>query len=127
LLLNPKEVDVYLTQRATVVAASIAVLVALSAATVFAGQERQPPQPPPQAQTLAGDLIAVDTDKKMVTVKPATGAEIEFQYNDKTEITGAKGAAGLATMKESKVTVHFTEDAKSKAKLATRIVVEPPK
>jgi hypothetical protein len=120
---------VYLTQRATAVAASIAVLVlALSAGSALAGQDR-PSQPPPraQAQTLQGDLIDVDTDKKMVTVKPATGAEVEFQYNDKTEITGAKGAAGLATMKDAKVTVHFTEDAKSKARLATRIVVEPPK
>ena len=118
----------YLAQRATAVAASIVVLVfALSAATALAGQERQPPQPPPQAQTLQGDLIAVDTDKKMVTVKPATGAEVQFEYNDKTEIAGAKGAAGLATVKEGKVTVHFNEDAKTKAKLATRIVVEPPK
>jgi hypothetical protein len=109
------------------VAASIAVLVlALSAGSALAGQER-PPQAPPQAQTLQGELTDVDTDKKKVTVKPATGADVDFLYTDKTEISGAKGAAGLATMKEPRVTVHFTEDAKTKEKIATRIVVEPPK
>jgi hypothetical protein len=102
-------------------------VLALSAAPAMAGQDQQPPQAPPQAQTLQGDLISVDTDKMIVTVKPATGAEVQFQYNSKTEISGAKEAAGLATMKDRRVTVHFTEDAKTKAKLATRIVVEPPK
>ena len=117
-----------LTQRATTVAAAMAVFALAVGASTLAGQERAPAQPPQaQAQTLQGDLISVDTDTMTVTVKPATGAEVKFAYNDKTEISGAKGAAGLATMKDTRVTVHFNEDAKTKAKLATRIVVEPAK
>jgi hypothetical protein len=57
-----------------------------------------------------------------------TGADLSFTYTDKTEISGAhKDAAGLATMKEGRVTVHFTEDAQTKAKTATRVSVEPKK
>jgi hypothetical protein len=100
--------------------------------------------PPPTAQTQAqpagqeraqqlkspveGDLVSVDTAAKKLTIKPLTGADLVFSYTDKTEISGAqKDAAGLATMKEGRVTVHFTEDAQAKAKTATRIIVEPKK
>ena len=63
---------------------------------------------------------------KTITIKPVTGADLVFTYTDKTEISGAqKDAAGLATMKEGRVTVHFTEDAQTKAKTATRIIVQP--
>lgn len=70
---------------------------------------------------------SVDDKAQMLTVKPTSGAELQIAYDDKTEISGAKGAAGLATMKNSRVTVHFTEDAQTHKKLATRIVVETPK
>jgi YD repeat-containing protein len=84
----------------------------------------QPKDPAP----IMGDLVKVDTDKKVVTVKVADGTETEFQYNDSTEISGAtKDAAGLATMKEGRVTVHFKEDAQTRSKLATRIIVQPKK
>ena len=102
----------------------------------------QTPSPAPQAQAttpaaqaaqalrspVEGDLVSVDTVGKKITIKPLTGADLSFTYNDKTEITGAqKDAAGLATMKEGRVTVHFSEDAQTKAKTATRIIVEPKK
>jgi len=75
-----------------------------------------------------GDLVSVDATTKMITVKPLTGADLTFTYNDKTEISGAqKDAAGLATMKEGRVTVHFSEDAQTKARTATRVIVEPKK
>ena len=49
-----------------------------------------------------------------------------FQYDDKTDVTGEKDdTAGLATLTNRQVTVHFTEDATSKVKLATRIIVHP--
>ena len=105
-----------------------------------------PPTPPPQTQAqppaapsqeraaqplrspVEGDLVSVDNATKKITIKPLTGADLVFTYNDKTEISGAhKDAAGLATMKEGRVTVHFTEDAQTKAKMATRIIVEPKK
>jgi Cu/Ag efflux protein CusF len=114
------------TQRASALFAGLAVLVLVVAAVpALAAQERQPSQS--QSQSIQGDLVKVDAEAKVLTVKGADGAEVQFQYNDRTEISGAKGAAGLATMKEGRVTVHFTEDAKTKAKLATRIIVEPPK
>ena len=89
------------------------------------GQERAP-----QAlrSPVEGDLVSVDTAAKTVTIKPLTGADLVFTYTDKTEISGAqKDAAGLATVKEGRVTVHFTEDAQTKAKTASRIIVEPKK
>jgi uncharacterized protein with LGFP repeats len=88
-----------------------------------AGQTAQPLRSP-----VEGELISVDTVEKKITIKPLTGADLVFTYDDKTEISGAqKDAAGLATMKEGRVTVHFSEDAKTKAKTATRVIVEPKK
>lgn len=88
-----------------------------------AGQTAQPLRSP-----VEGELVSVDTVEKKITIKPLTGADLVFTYDDKTEISGAqKDAAGLATMKEGRVTVHFSEDAKTKAKTATRVIVEPKK
>jgi hypothetical protein len=105
-----------------------------------------PPPPTPQAQTpppaprdqapaaqqlrspVEGDLVFVDATAKKLTLKPATGDELVIAYTDATEISGAqKDAAGLASMKDARVTVHFTEDAKTKARTATRIIVQPKK
>lgn len=88
-----------------------------------AGQAAQPLKSP-----VEGELVSVDAATKKITIKPLTGADLVFTYDDKTEISGAqKDAAGLATMKEGRVTVHFSEDAKTKAKTATRVIVEPKK
>src|SRR5688572_10320439 len=87
----------------------------------------QTPSPAPQAQAPAaapaaqaaqplrspveGELVSVDTTTRKITIKPLTGADLEFAYTDKTDISGAhKDAAGLATIKDGRVTVHFTED-----------------
>jgi len=92
-----------------------------------------PAQPPAQAaqpvrSPVEGELVSVDTATKKITIKPLTGPDLVFTYNDKTAISGAqKDAAGLATMKEGRVTVHFSEDADTKAKTATRVIVEPKK
>lgn len=88
-----------------------------------AGQATQPLKSP-----VEGELVSVDTVAKKITIKPLTGADLVFTYDDKTAISGAhKDAAGLATMKEGRVTVHFSEDAQTKAKTATRVIVEPKK
>ncbi len=114
------------TQRATIVVAGFAVLAfVVGLAPALASQEPQPRQPQAQAQSIEGQLVSVDADAKALTVKAADGTEVKFAYNDSTEISGAKDAAGLATIKEGRVTVHFTEDAQTKAKLATRIIVQP--
>ena len=123
--------------------AAAAVMAVVFAAPVSAQAPSQTPQAqPPSAQAPApaaqaaqpvrspveGELVSVDTVAKKITIKPMTGADLVFTYNDKTDISGAeKDAAGLATMKEGRVTVSFTEDAQTKAKTATKVVVEPKK
>jgi Cu/Ag efflux protein CusF len=82
----------------------------------------------PMRSPVEGELVSVDSTAKKITIKPLTGADLVFAYTDKTAISGAqKDAAGLATMKEGRVTVHFTEDADTKVKTATRVIVEPKK
>ncbi len=116
------------TQRVILAFVASAALVAATAAPVFA--QTPPPQREAPAQQrdpapVSGDLVSVDSAAKMITVKPASGPEVKFAYTEATEIQGAKDAAGLATLKEGKVTVHFKEDAQTKAKVATRIIVQP--
>jgi hypothetical protein len=88
--------------------------------------EQQPPARAAQPTMVRGELVSVDETAKSITVKTADNAEVKFAFDDKTEVTGAKDAAGLATMSASRVTVHYKEDA-AKNKLATRIIVEPKK
>jgi hypothetical protein len=125
------------------VAAAMALVLAMSVSAQAPPQtppptpQTQAPTPQPQAQPPAsqqlkspveGVLVSVDAEAKEITIKPASGPELELVYTDTTEISGAqKDAAGLATMKDARVTVHFTEDAKTKAKTATRIIVQPKK
>ena len=116
--------------RAFAVAAS---LICLASAPILASQQPPPPAPaqapaPAQekasANTVSGDLLKVDAEAKTITVKAADGVESVIGYNDKTEVTGARGVAGLATMKDQKVTVTFTEDSMTKAKTASKIAVQ---
>jgi hypothetical protein len=103
----------------------------LTFASVASAQTPAPP-PAPDSQTqrapapIAGDLVNVDSTAMTLTVKKADGTEETLKYTDATEVQGAKdGAAGLATAKNSKVTVHFTE--KDRTKTATRIIVQQAK
>jgi hypothetical protein len=62
-----------------------------------------------KSETARGELKSVDSTKKTLTIKPETGADMVFMYNDDTKITGAQnGAAGLATMSGRQLTVHYT-------------------
>jgi hypothetical protein len=127
------------TMLGLAVAAAMAVVLAapVSAQAPSPAPQAQAPsptaQPPAQApqplrSPVEGELVSVDTTDKKITIKPLTGADLVFIYTDKTAISGAqKDAAGLATMKEGRVTVHFTEDADTKARTATRVIVEPKK
>jgi len=122
----------------TLLGLAVAAVMAVVLATPVSAQA---PSPTPQAQAqppaqtaqplkspVEGELVSVDTDEKKITIKPLTGADLVFTYNDKTAIAGSqKDAAGLATMKEGRVTVHFSEDAQTKARTATRVIVEPKK
>ena len=103
----------------------------IGASQALAFQAAPPAQAPPaqapaaRASEAQGELVKVDADAKMITIKSAEGAELQFAYNDKTEVAGARdGVAGLATKAGTKVTVQFTEE--GGAKLATRIAVQAP-
>ena len=103
----------------------------LTIGSAVSASAQTPAPPPEQTQRakapapVAGDLVDVDTAAKTLTVKVADGSEATFKYTEATEITGAKdGAAGLATMKNSKVTVHFTENAQDHSKTATKVIVQ---
>jgi hypothetical protein len=127
----------------TLIGLAVAAAMALVLATRVSAQtpdptpqtQAQPPSPsdqPGASQQLRspveGVLVSVDANAKEITIKPASGAELLIAYTDTTEISGAqKDASGLATMKDAQVTVHFTEDAQTKAKTATRIIVQPKK
>ena len=109
-----------------------AAAVVLVLATPVASSAQAPPPAADQTQAqqmrspVEGDLVSVDPDAKIIKVKNASGIELTFTYTDKTEVSGAqKDAAGLSTLREGRVTVHFTEDAHTKAKTATRIIVQP--
>lgn len=100
-------------------------LAVLSVFVLFAGLILAQPAlaQPPEAQTVTGELTKVDAAAKTLSVKTSTG-EIEFRYNDQTQIIGAEGGAeGLATQSGAPVKVHF--DAASKT--ATKIEVEKRK
>jgi hypothetical protein len=133
-----KEVIVRRIQSTLFALGSAAALaLTLGIAPAFAQAQAPPPQPQPQpeqrqaqpakdATTVSGEIVSVDATAKSLTIKVADGTEQTFMYNDATQITGAKdGAAGLATMREGKVTVHFKDDPDAKHKLATRIIVQP--
>jgi Cu/Ag efflux protein CusF len=100
----------------------------IGASQALAFQQAAPPAQAPAASRASeaqGELVKVDADAKMITIKSAEGAELQFAYNDKTEVSGARdGVAGLATKAGTKVSVQFTEE--GGAKLATRIAVQAP-
>jgi len=90
-------------------------------------------QQPPSSQnpstsretSITGELMRVNPDAKMFTVKNATG-EIQFKYSDSTVVTGAqKTVAGLATMSGEQVTVSYRVD--NGANIATHIEVKEKK
>jgi len=80
-------------------------------------------QAKPQEQTARGELSSIDAATKMLTIKPAAGAEQRFQYNDDTKVTGARGGvAGLATQSGKQVVVHFNTQGANR--VATEIEIQ---
>lgn len=80
---------------------------------VFAGQAPAPVQ---------GELLQVSTEAMTLTVRPAAGQPLQFRFTSKTEVAGARDSiAGLATARNVRVTVHYTQDGDTR--IATRIEV----
>ena len=74
-----------------------------------AGQAAPPAAQAQQAASATGELVKVDATAKTLTIK-ADGRDQQFSFNEQTKITGAQGAAGLATMEGSQVTVMYGKD-----------------
>jgi hypothetical protein len=71
---------------------------------------------------IVGELTRVNPDAKTIAVKTAAGAEMLFNYTDKTTVTGTeKNVAGLATMNGAQVTVNYRVEGSSN--VATSIEV----
>lgn len=78
---------------------------------------------PREDASITGELIKVDTNTKMLTIKTDEGKTEMVAYNDETRITGAQtGIAGLANQTNTKVTVKFV--GLGPARVASEIVVE---
>jgi hypothetical protein len=108
---------------------AVAVVFAAGAYTPAFAQEKPQTQPQQKQQQqkvtspVMGDLVSVDTDARTITVRAQGGQTLQFSYTDKTEVSGAqKTVQGLATMKDARVTVHFTESGARRE--ATRIIVQ---
>jgi hypothetical protein len=101
----------------------------LFTATASALPFAQAPQQQAPAKThepVTGQLLSLDTDAKTIVIKTAGDTEMKFSFSESTEIVGAeKGAAGLATVSGSIVTVTY--DVHGTANVATKIEVKPKK
>jgi Cu/Ag efflux protein CusF len=106
---------------AAAVAAVVAVPLGVSAQQAGAPEQSQAQQ---AAQSASGELTKVDVTAKTLTIK-GEGRDQQFTFTDQTKISGAQGAAGLATMEGSQVTVMYTS--KGGANTATEIRVTPKK
>lgn len=79
-----------------------------------------------ETSTFTGELLELDTADKQITVKNSQGAEMEFEYNEQTQITGAdQNVAGLFSEGGMKLTVTYREEEGFMGgNIATRIQVE---
>jgi Cu/Ag efflux protein CusF len=100
-------------------------VVAVAAVPLTAGAQAAPAQAQQaQSASASGELTKVDVTAKTITLK-AEGRDHQFAFNDETKISGAQGAAGLATMEGSQVTVMYTT--KDRVQTATEIRVTAKK
>jgi NADH dehydrogenase FAD-containing subunit len=71
-----------------------------------------------KARIFEGELTKVDPDAKTLSVKNSSGVEMEFRYDEQTQIVGAEGSVeGLGTMSGSPVRVHFDSASKTATKI----------
>lgn len=94
-------------------------------------QEPQREQPRPEqreqqqaVRTAEGELLRVNTEEKMFTVRAAANQEQQFKYTDDTEVTGeGRNIEGLATMTGTRVKVEYKTE--GSAMVATKIDIQP--
>ena len=98
----------------------LVIVLALMISVPSALLAQQAGQAQPQASTASGELVKVDVEAKSIAVKPASGPEVQFTFNDQTKVTGARDVAGLATMSGSQVRVTYGSN-----RVATEIAIQP--
>jgi len=95
---------------------SVLSIIFLFTGLIVAQQEQKQPAPAQaqgKLQTFEGELSKVDATAKKLWVKGSDGKEMEFGYNEQTQIIGAEGSIeGLATLSGTRVKVHFEEASK---------------
>jgi hypothetical protein len=89
--------------------------------------QSQPSQDQDQARaetkTAQGELARVDAEKHMFWIKDADDKEMQFSYNDDTEVTGeAKNVEGLSTEAGSRVSVEYRTEGTTA--VATKITIQ---
>jgi len=92
----------------------------------FAGQTAaaRPAQAAQTTSTAHGELVSVDAKTSTVAIKTSV-RNMDFRYDNQTKITGSQsGAAGLATMTGSQVTVQYRKEGSTN--FATSIDVRAP-
>ena len=107
------------------IALVVGALLAVTPLVSHAGQA--PATGPAQAaqqttSTVQGELVDVDAKASKIAVKTSVG-NMQFRYDNQTRITGSQsGAAGLATMAGSPVTVTYRKEGSTN--FATSIAVQ---
>jgi hypothetical protein len=96
----------------------LVLMVAFAAAVVAAPQAASAEQ-----KSVDGELVKVDAASKMLTIKNQEGQELQFAYDDSTQVEGQEGGVqGLASSTGTRLTVHYKED--SGKMHATRIQIK---
>jgi hypothetical protein len=94
------------------IALVVGALLAWSPLASHAGQAPAtgPAQAAQTTSTAQGELVNVDAKASTIAIKTSVG-NMEFRYDNQTKITGSQsGAAGLATMTGSQVTVQYRKE-----------------
>lgn len=80
--------------------------------------------PPVQEQTAEGQLLRVDAQQKLLWIKMIDGKEMQFSYNEQTQVEGTQdGVEGLARMSGRNLTVQYQSVGGTNT--AVKIILEP--
>lgn len=73
-------------------------------------QEQERAEAPEKLQVIEGELVQVDTERHRFTVRQLDGTDMEFAYDERTQVHGADDTVeGLSTVSGSRVRVEYTE------------------
>lgn len=86
-------------------------------------QEQQQEPQTAREQMARGELVSVDADNNMLTIKTSSGEQMQFAYDSDTKVEGSdSGVQGLSTQTGSQLMIHYREGDNGR-KMATRIEI----